>query len=35
MQFDVDDFQLRTRQTHKHHCEQLQGPLHDHITAAK
>ena len=28
----MDDFQLRTRQIHKHHCEQLQGPLHDHIT---
>ena len=32
MQFDVDDFQLRTRETHKQHCEQLQGPLHDHVT---
>lgn len=31
MQFFADDFQPRTRETHKQHCSQLQGPLHDHI----
>ena len=25
-------FQLRTRETHKQHCDQLKGPLYNHVT---
>ena len=32
LQFLSEDFQPRTTLTHAHHCSQLDGPLHDHIT---
>ena len=27
----ADNFKLCTRETHKQHCNQLKGPLYDHI----
>ena len=30
-QFFAEDFQQRTRDTHRQHCEKLNSPLHDHI----
>ena len=30
-QFFADDFQPRTRETHQHHCSQLDGPMYAHV----
>ena len=31
IKFYAEDFQERTRQTHKQQCDSLGGPLHNHI----